>query len=114
MTQTYYRRPYALWVPCAIVGVLLIAYVALACTVGITHTSAWIVIILALTVSLAAGVLDPETCFIKTVTLDDGRRVKAKQPLIGFKRHEILVGTTGGYEVSLTDGYRREPALLRI
>lgn len=37
-----------------------------------------------------------------------------RRPFVGFKRWEVQVGLTGGYEVRAVDGWRYEPALIRI
>lgn len=57
--------------------------------------------------------LDPETCYQFTRKNPDGTEVRVRRPIVGFRRCEALVGMTGGYEVRV-DGWRYEPALIRI
>lgn len=58
-------------------------------------------------------VLDPDTTIESHKALPDGTVVDVRRPLVGFKRYEEPLGVTGGYEVRY-DGYRYEPAYIRI
>ena len=89
------------------------AFVALFFTISRDSPITWIVLGVAFIISILGVLFDPDTCIQYTEQLADGTEVKVKQPLIGFKKYETLVGVTGDYEVGV-DGWRRERALLRL
>lgn len=112
MAQTYYRRPYSLLWFYAVQLTLTVTYIILL-TLGTHPHLAFLTITTTGINNVLAGLFDPEICYKTKTTLDDGTVVRVKRPFIGLKSHEDLVGLTGGYEVRV-DGWRYEPALIRI
>lgn len=113
MPQTLYDRPYseathvlALFIPC-FAGVLSQSLL------GIESPVTRIFFAIFFILQLVLVLINPDICIWFTRTNPDGTKVRLKRPLVGFKRYETQVGFTGGYEVRY-DGYRYEPALLRI
>lgn len=113
MPQTYYTRPYSLKWLFITVAILVVLFLVLFFVLGSSHPASYVFLALAITISLVATVLDLETAYATTTTLDDGRVVRVKRPLVGLRRCECKVGLTGGYEVRV-DGWRYEEALIRI
>ena len=58
-------------------------------------------------------ILDPEVTISSRKVMPDGSIVTVRRPIVGFKRLESPLGLTGGYKVRI-DGYRYEPAYIRI
>lgn len=88
MTQTFYPRPYfTKW------------YIAIQSLVMVTAGIAWLALgfdspvsivswFLFYTLQLGGFVCDPEICATTKTEDRDGRKVKVKRPLIGFKWYE--------------------------
>jgi hypothetical protein len=113
MVQTRYRRPFSLPLHFAILAVLFVVFVVLLVKLGGRHPATITIMSLILAIAILGRIFDPDTAYLTETTLDDGTVVPVKRPLIGFKHLEVKLGVTGDYEVR-SDGWRHEPALLRI
>lgn len=113
MPQTYYRRPFYVWPLVALSTTLSAVSLILLYALGIHHVATLMSWIATIVVGLVGIILDPETTYVRRKRMDDGALVKVVRPFVGFRRYEVLVGVTGGYEVAV-DGFRREPALIRL
>ncbi|KAJ8119251.1 hypothetical protein ONZ43_g3759 [Nemania bipapillata] len=113
MPQTVYRRPWPQWLILALSLPLSATWVILISLQGAASQSAMIVGATDILALLVFTVFDPDTTITSRKVLPDGTPVKVRRPLIGFKRHEMPLGLTGGYEVRI-DGFRYEPAYIRI
>lgn len=113
MVQTIYQCPWPEWVSLAIRIPLAITWLVLIIVLGVSSDTTLAVGILHFVAQLFFILCDPETTITTRKALPDGTVVKVRRPLIGFKRYESPLGLTGGYEVRI-DGYRYEPAYIRI
>ncbi|KAI1164830.1 hypothetical protein F5B18DRAFT_227560 [Nemania serpens] len=113
MAQTIYRRPWPDWLLVVIAFPLVIAWFTLIFLQGATSPAALSLGAACLIVRAVFTLFDPETTIESIKTMPDGTIVHVRRPLIGFKRCESSLGVTGGYEVRI-DGYRYEPAYIRI
>lgn len=113
MPQTYYRLPWFLWPIRALAFSSCITYIVLISTKQCDSSATPILLIATFVFSFAGIMMDPATCHVFKKRLDDGTLVTAVQPIIGFRQYESVVGATGGYDLGV-NGYRREPALVRI
>ncbi|KAI1186551.1 hypothetical protein F5B17DRAFT_431472 [Nemania serpens] len=113
MPQTVYRAPWPYWLPTLTSCPLVIAWVTLMFKQGATSPTALSLGAACILVRFLFTVLDPDTTIESHKALPDGTVVDVRRPLVGFKRYEEPLGVTGGYEVRY-DGYRYEPAYIRI
>ncbi|KAI0190574.1 hypothetical protein F4808DRAFT_401837 [Astrocystis sublimbata] len=113
MAQTVYRRPWSQWIDITVVGSLTIAWFYLLLANGLLSPPTVITGAIDIVLLAVFSVFDPETTIMSQGTLADGTVVKVRRPLVGLRRCESQVGLTGGYEVRV-DGYRYEPAYIRI
>lgn len=113
MAQTRYKRPYSLRLFFAIQILLCMIFVVLVAELESAHPATLTVLTLIVVLCILATIFDPETAYHTKTTLNDGTVVRVKRPFIGFKHLETKVGVSGDYEVRF-DGWRHEPALLRI
>lgn len=108
-----YQCPWPEWVALAIRLPLAVGWLVLIIVLGVSSDATLIVGILHFVAQLVFIFGDPETTITTRKALPDGTVVKVRRPIIGFKRYESPLGLTGGYEVRI-DGYRYEPAYIRI
>lgn len=113
MVQTRYKRPFSLPLHFGILAALFVVFVVLLVKLGGRHPATITIMCLILAIAILGRIFDPDTAYLTETTLDDGTVVPVKRPLIGFKHLEVKLGVTGDYEVR-SDGWRHEPALLRI
>ncbi|KAI1818666.1 hypothetical protein GGS20DRAFT_581420 [Poronia punctata] len=111
--KTVYRRAWPRWLAPAIAIPLEIAWITIGFTQGFITKAASITGLVALLVLIFFTLIDPETTIPSRRTMPDGTTVNVRRPLFGLRRDETPLGLTGGYEVRI-DGYRYEPAYIRI
>ncbi|KAJ3577069.1 hypothetical protein NPX13_g3502 [Xylaria arbuscula] len=108
-----YRRPWPSWLAAAISIPLSITWIVLIFVYRNKSAAAPIVGAINITVLVIFTLLDPEVTISSRKVMPDGTVVNVRRPIVGFKRLESPLGLTGGYEVRI-DGYRYEPAYIRI
>lgn len=108
----YYTAPCVKWLS-IIASLLAILFLILLIAEGLFHPVTYIIVIITVVVYCVIVLLYPGTCYKTSRVLEDGREVRVRRPLIGFKSQERLVGLTGGHEVRI-DRWRYEEALIRI
>jgi hypothetical protein len=113
MPQTYYTRPNLKWVNITAV-VFAVVYLVALVTRGPFNPPAYAAFAIVAACAFLTIVLDPETTYQTRRVLDDGREVRVRRPLVGFRSLEETMGANGGYEVRVVDGFRYEEALIRI
>ncbi|KAI0801638.1 hypothetical protein GGR55DRAFT_469572 [Xylaria sp. FL0064] len=113
MPQTVYRRPWPTWLVLVLSLPLSITWIVLILAQGAKSKAAPFVGATDILVLVVFTILDPEFTITSRKALPDGTVVNVRRPIVGFKRLESPLGLTGGYEVRI-DGYRYEPAYIRI
>ncbi|KAI0425057.1 hypothetical protein F5Y09DRAFT_117257 [Xylaria sp. FL1042] len=113
MPQTVYRRPWPAWLILAPGLPLSVSWVILIIVRGAKSGAALFVGAADILVLLVFTILDPEFTIVSRKVLPDETLVNVRRPIVGLKRLESPLGLTGGYEVRI-DGYRYEPAYIRI
>jgi len=113
MPQVYYQRLLPSWILLIEALIFIAILIAVAVTQGVTSQAVWIVIFVQFLVQSLLTILDPGTTIESLKKMDDGSVVKVRRPIIGFRKCERIVGSTGGYEVRI-DGFRYEEAYIRL